>query len=63
MQNIKLISVIVAAYNIEAYLPRCLDSLLMQSYQELEIIVVDDGSKDHTGTICDQYAQRIPAFR
>ena len=44
MQNIKLISVIVAAYNIEAYLPRCLDSLLMQSYQELEIIVVDDGS-------------------
>ncbi len=58
MQNIKLISVIVAAYNIEAYLPRCLDSLLMQSYQELEIIVVDDGSKDHTGMICDQYAQR-----
>lgn len=58
MQNIKLISVIVAAYNIEAYLPRCLDSLLMQSYQELEIIVVDDGSKDHTGTICDQYAQK-----
>ena len=42
MQNIKLISVIVAAYNIEAYLPRCLDSLLMQSYQELEIIVVQE---------------------
>lgn len=58
MKDNKLISVIVAAYNIEAYLPHCLDSLLMQTYQRLEIIVVDDGSKDCTGSICDQYAQR-----
>lgn len=52
----KLISVIVAAYNIEQYLPRCLDSLLNQTYKALEIIVVDDGSKDGTSAICDRYA-------
>lgn len=54
----KLISVIVAAYNIEAYLPRCLDSLLSQTYSHLEIILVDDGSEDGTGEICDKYAKR-----
>lgn len=53
-----LISVIVAAYNIEEYLPRCLESLLAQSYDNIEIIVVDDGSRDKTGIICDQYARR-----
>lgn len=54
----KLISVIVAAYNIEEYLPRCLDSLIAQTYQELQIIVVDDGSTDSTGKICDAYAEK-----
>lgn len=51
------ISVIVAAYNIEAYLPKCLDSIQDQTYRELEILVVDDGSTDRTGEICDTYAQ------
>lgn len=51
-----LISVIVTAYNIEKYLPRCLDSLLLQSHKPLEIIVVDDGSTDGTPGICDRYA-------
>lgn len=53
----KLISVIVAAYNIGEYLPCCLDSLLAQSYQKLEIIVVDDASGDDTGAVCDRYAR------
>lgn len=58
MMKEKLISIIVAAYNIEEYLPRCLDSILAQKYTELQIIVVDDGSGDRTGQICDEYAQK-----
>lgn len=49
------ISVIVPAYNIEQWLPRCLDSLLEQEYPDLEIIVVDDGSKDHTWNVIEEY--------
>ena len=59
-QSELLISVIVTAYNIERYLPRCLDSLIAQTYQRLEIIVVDDGSTDRTGQICDRYAAECP---
>lgn len=55
MNNVT-ISIIVPAYNIENYISRCLDSLLRQEYQRLEIIVVDDGSTDDTGKIIDQYA-------
>lgn len=54
----KLVSVIVAAYNIEEYLPRCLDSLIAQTYPCMQIIVVDDGSTDATGEICDAYAAK-----
>lgn len=56
-KNEILISVIVTAYNIEQYLPRCLDSLIRQTYSSLEIIVVDDGSSDKTPEICDSYAK------
>ena len=52
------ISIIVPAYNIEAPLPRCLDSLLAQEYSDLEIIVVNDGSKDGTGAVMDAYAAK-----
>ncbi|NDP20103.1 MAG: glycosyltransferase family 2 protein [Paludibacter sp.] len=52
-----LISVLVAAYNVEKYIERCLVSLINQTYRNLEIIVVDDGSKDKTGIICDQFAK------
>ena len=52
------ISVIVPAYNIEAYLGRCLDSLLAQEHNNLEIIVVNDGSSDSTGAVIDAYAAK-----
>ncbi len=51
-----LISVIVPVYNVEQYLHRCIDSILAQTYTNLEIILVDDGSPDRSGEICDAYA-------
>lgn len=53
-----LISVIVPVYNVEKYLPKCLDSILVQTYANLEIILVNDGSTDCSGEICDQYAAK-----
>lgn len=55
-----LISVIVPVYNVEKYLPRCVDSILAQTYIKLEIILVDDGSPDRCGIICDEYAKKDP---
>lgn len=54
----KLVSVIIPAYNIEDYIGRCLDSIISQTYKNLEIIVVDDGSRDYTGGILDNYAKK-----
>lgn len=50
-----LVSIIVPVYNVEEYLSRCVDSLCTQRYKNLEIILVDDGSTDKSGDICDQY--------
>ncbi len=55
--NTPLISVIVPIYNVEKYLAKCIDSIVAQSYTNLEIILVDDGSPDSCGQICDEYAQ------
>lgn len=52
------ISVIVPVYNVEKYLHRCVDSILAQTFTDFELILVDDGSPDHCGAICDEYAQR-----
>lgn len=51
----KLISVIVAIYNIEKYLQKCVNSIINQSYREIEIILIDDGSTDSSGEICDGF--------
>lgn len=56
-KNKSLISVIVPIYNIEDYLHRCIESLIVQSYENVEIILVDDGSTDSCGEICDKFAQ------
>ena len=53
-----LISVIIPVYNVELYLRRCVDSVISQSYKNLEIILVDDGSTDKSGIICDEYLDK-----
>lgn len=53
-----LISVVVPIYNVEKYLVRCVDSIINQTYSNLDIILVDDGSPDNCGSICDEYAER-----
>lgn len=57
MKNEPLISVIVPIYNVEIYLPRCIKSLQEQTWHNLEIILVDDGSPDRSGEICDTFAK------
>lgn len=52
-----LITVIIPVYKVEKYLARCVDSVLAQTYRNLEVLLVDDGSPDNCGRICDEYAQ------
>lgn len=54
------VSIIVPVYNVENYLAKCLDSLVSQSLQNIEILVINDGSKDHSEQIIQQYAQKFP---
>lgn len=57
MDNPK-ISVIVPVYNVEQYLPRCIDSILAQTFTDFELLLIDDGSTDNSGKICDEYAEK-----
>ena len=56
METLPKISIIVPVYNMERYLHQCVDSILAQTFKDFELLLIDDGSKDSSGAICDQYA-------
>lgn len=51
-----MISIIIPVYNVEKYLAKCIDSILSQTFKDWELILIDDGSVDQSGQICDEYA-------
>lgn len=57
------ISIITPIYNTEQYLPRCIDSILAQTFTDFELLLIDDGSKDKSGQICDEYAAKDSRVR
>ena len=58
MNNEYLISIIVPVYNVEPFISECINSILIQSYKNFELILVNDGSTDNSPTICEQYASK-----
>lgn len=63
MGRLPLVSIIVPVYNAEKYLDRCVGSLTGQTYKNIEIILVDDGSKDLSGKMCDEYEEKNTKVR
>ena len=63
MENQALISVIIPVYNVEEYLRECVDSVINQTYKNIEILLIDDGSTDSSGRICDEYAAKDERIR
>lgn len=63
MMEKPLISIIVPVYNVEAYIERCLDSLIGQTYENIEVLLINDASADGSGKICDRYAALDPRVR
>lgn len=53
-----LISIVVPIYNVQDYLERCIESIILQTYKNIEIILVDDGATDNSGKICDEYLKK-----
>lgn len=62
-KNNPIVTIIVPVYKVEEYLPKCLDSIAAQTYQNIELILVDDGSPDRCGEICDAFAKTHPYAR
>ena len=58
-----LVSIIIPVYNVAVYFPHCIESILRQTYSNLEIILIDDGSKDESGKLCDLYAEKDNRIR
>ena len=58
-----MVSVIIPVFNAKKFLRRCLDSIIMQTYKDIEIIIIDDGSTDGSSIICDEYAEKDERFR
>lgn len=61
--NTELISIVIPAYNVEKYISRCIESIIKQTYTNIEIILVDDGSPDKSGAICDDFAKKDNRIR
>lgn len=59
MSNVPFFSIIVPVYNVEHYLGECIDSVISQTYEDYEIILIDDGSTDNSGSICDLYKKDL----
>lgn len=57
------ISIITPVYNTQKYLRRCIESILLQSYSNIELLLIDDGSTDESGLICDEYATKDPRVK
>ena len=58
-----LISVIVPVYNVELYLAECINSILKQSFSNFELLLIDDGSTDHSSLICQEYVLKDPRIK
>lgn len=62
-QTLPVVSIIVPVYNVKSYVGECVESLCRQTYTNLEILLVDDGSTDGSGEVCDEYAGRDERIR
>ena len=56
-------SILIPVYNTSEYLPECMDSVLSQSFRDFEVVLLDDGSTDNSGQLCDEYAQKDDRVR
>ena len=63
IKNMTQVSIIVPVYNVKKYLRRCVDSILTQTFTDFELLLVDDGSTDSSGKICDEYKDKDDRIR